>query len=1100
MRRFVTHRALPGMVSAVFSTAAAILIGGCTERAARPVADLHEDRGRVELLRSMAAPGGNEQAIALAAQEHPDTLRLALARTFARLTAGDDEARAAEFATARRLADAHARAWADSFLVHEVARFERWSPEQRISRVAADSLRLAGIDVIGREGVTAAMALWREALERVSPVDTAGRAAALASVGAGFYRAGEHDSATAYLTRSLRLAGSIGDHRTLGTATGILASVSKDAGDLLRAATLYQEAASIRQRTGDWRGLAADHNNLGLISRALGDHDEARHAFERALDLNRREGHRRPSALNLTNLGDIASLRGEYARADSLYGEALAINRADGDIAETGFVLHDLGLLATRRGQYTRALELLAEALSTHEQSGALLDAVAVRHDLAAVHAATGNFQAALHTLDQARRDADALSDATELQASLALRRADLAVQLGAFAEADAAFALAESLYAAISDDAGAAEAQHGRALLLHLRGDHAGALRLLELAARTHAITGDRRATALGQLLIGQVRGESGDTASARQTLTAARETLRSVGDVVGEAVALDALGQLAARSGATLAAEQFYHEGLERIRGAAAVDVASQLHAHLAEALRSRGALETAAHHLQVAVAALEEAAAGLRLEERRVGYLSDKWKVYASLSLIEQERGRPPEAFAASELLRARQLRDLLARGRVTVQRDDSGREQDLRRRITELLAAIEAADPSAHTQREALLTGQPPNATLEALARAQAEYGELLLHLRESDPAYGQMVTGEIVSWKSVAARLQPDQVLLKYLVADSGSTVFVVTNDTIHALELDVDRAALASLVEFARRTMERPGSSPATPLWRPPLRRLYQQLIQPVEQRGLLEGKARLVIVPHGELHFVHFGALLGGQTGNSFLVERFEFSYAPSATVWVRLAQRKSARPTGGVIALAPRTTSLPASREEVLAIRRTYRDKATVLMGATATKGALLARARDHAILHVASYGILNKHNPLFSFVELAAAEGDDGRLEVHEVYGLELAGQLVVLSACQTALGSGTIGDVPPGDDWVGLVQAFLYAGADGVLASLWPVEDRATAQLMQHFYRSLGAGRSEATALAEAQRAMLRDRATVHPFYWAGFVLTGGSLRD
>lgn len=294
--------------------------------------------------------------------------------------------------------------------------------------------------------------------------------------------------------------------------------------------------------------------------------------------------------------------------------------------------------------------------------------------------------------------------------------------------------------------------------------------------------------------------------------------------------------------------------------------------------------------------------------------------------------------------------------------------------------------------------------------------------------------------------------------------------------------------------------MERPGSSPATPLWRPPLRRLYQQLIEPVEQRGLLDGKVRLVIVPHGELHFVHFGALLNGEPRNRFLIERFELVYAPSATVWRRLAQREASRPPGGVLALAPRTASLPASRDEVLAIRRMHRGKTTVLMGAAATKAALLAGARDHAILHVASYGILNKHNPLFSFVELAAANRDDGRLEVHEVYGLELTGQLVVLSACQTALGSGTIGDVPPGDDWVGLVQAFLYAGADGVLASLWPVEDRATAQLMRHFYRSLGAGRSEATALAEAQRAMLRDASSVHPFYWAGFVLVGGGQRD
>jgi len=99
-------------------------------------------------------------------------------------------------------------------------------------------------------------------------------------------------------------------------------------------------------------------------------------------------------------------------------------------------------------------------------------------------------------------------------------------------------------------------------------------------------------------------------------------------------------------------------------------------------------------------------------------------------------------------------------------------------------------------------------------------------------------------------------------------------------------------------------------------------------------------------------------------------------------------------------------------------------------------------------------------------------------------------------VVLSACQTGMGAGALGDVPPGDDWVGLVQAFFFAGASNVMATLWPVQDRATADLMTRFYAALAAGRPEAEALAEAQQAMLRNPATVHPFYWAGFTLSGG----
>jgi CHAT domain-containing protein len=180
-----------------------------------------------------------------------------------------------------------------------------------------------------------------------------------------------------------------------------------------------------------------------------------------------------------------------------------------------------------------------------------------------------------------------------------------------------------------------------------------------------------------------------------------------------------------------------------------------------------------------------------------------------------------------------------------------------------------------------------------------------------------------------------------------------------------------------------------------------------------------------------------------------------------------------------------------LPASRAEVDAIGHIYGSRATVLTGAAASEQAFRLRAPNAAIIHLATNGVLNKRNPLFSFVELAPGNGEDGRLEVREALGLAIHARLLVLSACQTALSSGALEDVPIGDDWVGLVQAFLVAGASNVMGTLWPVEDRATARLMELFYVALKSGQSEPDALAAAQRSALRDASTAHPFYWAGF---------
>ncbi len=223
--------------------------------------------------------------------------------------------------------------------------------------------------------------------------------------------------------------------------------------------------------------------------------------------------------------------------------------------------------------------------------------------------------------------------------------------------------------------------------------------------------------------------------------------------------------------------------------------------------------------------------------------------------------------------------------------------------------------------------------------------------------------------------------------------------------------------------------------------------------------------------------------------------MERYEIAVTPSASVWLALAARSGSGAGTGLLALAPLPDALPASRHEVERVAQLEGSNSRVLIGAAATEEAFRREAPSRRVLHLATYGILNKQNPLFSFVELAPGGDSDGRLEVHDVFGLRLSADLVVLSACQTGLGSGEQSDVPAGDDWVGLARAFLHAGAAHVVASLWPVRDRETSLLMEQFYRGYATGEAPATALAMAQRAMLTAPATSSPFYWAAFEVVG-----
>jgi tetratricopeptide (TPR) repeat protein len=996
-----------------------------------------------------------------------------------------------------RLASAYTTVWEDSFPMTNLVRFNRMSREQRGAKVTADSVRIAGNTAFGSKGASAAIRLWRDALRRSRAIsDTAGVAAAIGNIGSGFYQEGELDSAELYLTRARQLAEAIGDRRTAINAMGTLGSVSKDRGDLRSAQRSYVLALGLRTQIGDVVGASADHNNLGLIAAALGDAAEARTHYSEALRIAREHELDDATATALLNLGNLASADADYAEASKRYLEALTLDRKLGNDVDVALAIQDLGLLALRTGDYRVARARLREALAIFTQVGTTEDLVQIRRDLALTDAAMGNLSDALGELRVAEQLVARLARSDDLAAAVSLAQADLAVELNDYAGADRKYARAQTLYRRAGDATGEVEAREGRARLMVQRELYPAAESQLEAVVHAQLAAGDRRSAAITRLTLGRSHQERGDTAGARRLIRQALDTLHSLGDGIGEAAGLLSLGDLELDEGSSLAAESQYRNGLVLIKSRNAPSVSWQLHDGLAQALHSRGALDDAATELRAATADIERMARSFSRAERRSVFLNDKWGPYAQLALIEREQGDFAAAFATSERMRSRQLLEVLSLGSVTrpVTADSAtvGREQRLRSRIAELTQRLETSGPRA--LRGPDVADKSGGVTREALAQAQEEYMQVLAELND-DGGGAPTALPDVSDWRAVAAHLSRDQALLEYLVTDSTTLVFVVKSDTIKVLDLGVGRGALVPLIDFARGTLGHPTGPASVGAWRAPLRRLYAQLVGPVEESGLLDNVRRLVIVPHGELHYLPFSALLRRPGRDEFLVERYDIGYAPSASLWVRLGQRGSSASTK-VLALAPRASALPGSRDEVETIRSLYSGNATVLSNSAATEGAFRNSADQFGVVHLATNGVPNQHNPLFSFVELSPDATGDGRLEVHEVFGLALHARLLVLSACQTALGSGAVSDVPAGDDWVGLVRAFLGAGAENVIATLWAVEDRSTARVMERLHRRLRAGDSEAAALSEAQRETLRNPATSGPFYWAGFVLVGG----
>jgi CHAT domain-containing protein len=244
-----------------------------------------------------------------------------------------------------------------------------------------------------------------------------------------------------------------------------------------------------------------------------------------------------------------------------------------------------------------------------------------------------------------------------------------------------------------------------------------------------------------------------------------------------------------------------------------------------------------------------------------------------------------------------------------------------------------------------------------------------------------------------------------------------------------------------------------------------------------------LDAYRSVVIVPHGHLHYVPFHAL---HDGNCYLVERVPLSYAPSSAMYDLCRRRPSY--TGGALVLGHSSGGkLPSAGREAALVADTLGT--TALTEEAAKRSAIERRGVETGILHIAAHGHFRTDAPLFSSIELA-----DGPLTTADVFSMHLRASLVTLSTCES--GRFTLGG---GDELVGMVRAFLYAGASTLLVSQFRVDDESTAELMQTFYSTLAKGASCAQALCTAQISQIstltRKNGTAHPLLWAGFQVIG-----
>jgi CHAT domain-containing protein/tetratricopeptide (TPR) repeat protein len=465
---------------------------------------------------------------------------------------------------------------------------------------------------------------------------------------------------------------------------------------------------------------------------------------------------------------------------------------------------------------------------------------------------------------------------------------------------------------------------------------------------------------------------------------------------------------------------------------------------------------------------------------------------------------------EALRVSERVKSRVLLEMLAtrevRGKTPEDEALLRQDREHQRGLMEVRKRIEILGEMRQMDQE--VPRGEVDRLQSILGQKEKTYGKFIEEVKLKNSELSSLISVDPPPYSQIQSLLDPDVDLLEYYTTKEKIYAWLVSREDIRVYEMGipekelkekVDRLLLPNMsnrprkaepvIVYVGKEEKETGESEREEnrkRFQSVSKELYEAVIAPVSNDIKTKN---LIVVPHGVLHKVPFGALTDG---SSYLIDKYTISVLPSASVLEHVVKKTKEAKDKALVLANPKTEHVALGfaeaegrmLESVFPSGETYyREKATE----TTAK----LRASDFNVIHFATHGEFNERQPMQSGLLLAKDDKNDGYLQVHEVFGMDLkAANLVTLSACETALSK-----VQGGDDLVGLSRGFIYAGTPSILATLWKVDDASTAKLMEIFYRNWKSGMSKAEALRHAQETVRKMKGYEHPFYWAPFIMIG-----
>jgi CHAT domain-containing protein len=894
------------------------------------------------------------------------------------------------------------------------------------------------------------------------------------------------------LSRGSQLvAEAMGDDRAKGLAERAVGNtLNVITEDYPRALEHYRTAREHFERCGDLveAGRTMSSSVQALI--LLGRYTEAEEIAEQARVIFKGHGETKRLARLKIPLGNIYHRQDRFREALALYEEAYEALREYDDPAGIEGVAASLSNIAgccIMLNDYPRALRFYREARSFCASHGLTSLVAQADYNVSYLYYLRGDYSRSIEMLNAARQLFKRTRDLYHC-ALCDMDQAEIYLDLNLFAEAHRLARRARRQFKKLGTGYEVAKSLAMEAIATSNLGRAFRALSVFEKARETFVTEGNEVWPWVIDLYRASVLLEEGRLFEAHRLASKVLPVFEDQRLGVKANVCRLLLARLSMRMGDLFAARSHCERALD-----GAIEADSPLALYQAQFLAGQiaeagGLRETALASYESAAATLETLRSSLQREEMKISFGKNRMGVYESLVDLQLSDGDDPDAEARAfehiERAKARGLIDLILgaiRGGPSVR----GGESELARKVQFLREELNWY--YRRIEHEQLgREGFNAERVGDLAKSARARETELLDALREVPSDAGPLSALKShtpVSLGRIQASLGVERALVEYFVARGTIYCSVITDSglEIHPLAVEDRVRSIVQRLQFQLSKFQLPPDylntfdraiHEATLVH---LNELYESLVAPLRHR--LVGRD-LVVVPHGVTHYLPFHAL---HDGSRYLVEDFTISYAPSASVFAHCNERSPAEGTRTLVLGVP-DKSTPHILEEVHAVASSVNDP-ELYLDSEATAEILREKALSSRIVHIATHGYYRQDNPMFSAIRLS-----DSYLSLHDLYELPLPVELVTVSACATGLSV-----VVDGDELVGLVRGLLYAGARSTIVTLWNIQDRATASLMQAFYSHLGTGMDRAAALRCAMLEQLTK--TPQPYYWAPYILVG-----